>query len=250
MQLLRVLHAAFPPPLLLRPYTVLPTGRACGLIEIVTGAASLHHVKKRAAALATGGGSSLPAIFEARYGADPQALARARTVFLHSLAAYSVATYLLGIRDRHNGNILLADDGALVHIDFGFALGLAPGGPAGPETGAPFKLSAEMVEVLGGPMSDLFRLEFPRLCTLALQAARTRAHTLLTLAEVMSERPSLKCFVGAGARPVDGLRARLMLDVPEAELPARVQVLIDRSYDALGTNAYDRYQRLRNGIRA
>ena len=246
MQLLRVLDGAFPPPLRLRPYAVLPTGRACGLIETVVGARSVDHAKRRAPR----GRSSLPDIFEARWGADAGALARARAAFLHSVAAYSIASYLLGIRDRHNGNLLLADDGAIVHIDFGFALGLAPGGRAGPETSAPFKLTAEMVQVIGGPESDAFREELPRLCTLALRAARLRARALLALVEVMSLRPSLRCLVGAGSRPLDGLRERLMLDVPDDELPARVQALVDRSYCALGPGAYDRYQQLRNGIRA
>lgn len=246
MQLLHVLHAAFPPPLRLRPYSVLATGRACGLIETVVGARSLDHLKKRCAP----GEDSLAHIFASRWGDDPAAMLRARAAFLHSLAAYCIASYLLQIRDRHNGNLLLADDGALVHIDFGFALGAAPGGRVGPETSAPFKLSAEMVELLGGPDSEVYRTVFPRLCTQALRAARTRARTLLALVEVMSLRPSLKCFVGAGAAPLEALRERLMLDVPDSQLQARVQALIDSSYNALGPNAYDRYQQLRNGIRA
>jgi phosphatidylinositol kinase/protein kinase (PI-3 family) len=245
-ELLNVLDEAFPQPLKLRPYSVLATGRACGLIEAVVGARSIDHLKKRCPP----NSCSLHSIFRQRWADDPRQMARARLAFLHSLAAYSIASYLLAIRDRHNGNLLLADDGSVVHIDFGFALGISPGGRVGPETSAPFKLTAEMVEILGGPESELFKSDFPRLCTLALRAARTRARTLLTLVEVMSLRPSLRCFVGAGSAPLEGLRARLMLDVPDAELPARVQELIDRSHDALGPAAYDRYQQLRNGIRA
>ena len=74
--------------------------------------------------------------------------AEAQRTFVRSLAAVSVACYLFQIKDRHNGNILLDKNGALVHIDFGFLLTSSPAN-AGFET-APFKLTPEYVEVLGG----------------------------------------------------------------------------------------------------
>lgn len=43
----------------------------------------------------------------------------------------------------------------LVHIDFGFVLGHAPGGRFSLER-APFKLTAEMGDILGGPTSSLW----------------------------------------------------------------------------------------------
>lgn len=44
-----------------------------------------------------------------------------------SLAAYSVICYLMWIKDRHNGNLLVTSTGSIVHIDFGFILGITPG---------------------------------------------------------------------------------------------------------------------------
>ena len=63
---------------------------------------------------------------------------------------------MLQIKDSHNANILVDREGHLVHIDFGFLLTNYPGNVFKMES-VPFKLTNELVEVMGGDDSEGFR---------------------------------------------------------------------------------------------
>jgi len=65
---------------------------------------------------------------------------------VESLAAASIVSYLLQLKDRHNGNLMLDDEGHIIHIDFGFMLSNSPGGIN--FESAPFKLTREFLEVM------------------------------------------------------------------------------------------------------
>jgi phosphatidylinositol kinase/protein kinase (PI-3 family) len=64
---------------------------------------------------------------------------------VESMAGYSILCYFLQVKDRHNANLLLDEDGHIIHIDFGFMLSNSPGGVN--FESAPFKLTRELLEV-------------------------------------------------------------------------------------------------------
>lgn len=114
--------------------------------------------------------NSISEYFKTKYGVDTVAFQKARNNFIQSVAAYSVISYLLQFKDRHNGNIMINDEGYVVHIDFGFILDIAPGGIN--FESSPFKLTTEMIEVMGGRMEMQPYVWFCELCVKAFLAAR------------------------------------------------------------------------------
>ncbi|RLN55714.1 hypothetical protein BBP00_00008374 [Phytophthora kernoviae] len=166
----------------MRYYSIVCTGKDCGLLEVITDAQSLDGLKKKGKKI-SGVGTSLPKIFEQACGRDvvtgehdPFRVERARENFISSMAAYSLFSYIFLVKDRHNGNIMLDTEGHVVHIDFGFVLGIAPGNTFSLET-APFKLTPEMVEVMGPDGFDRYR----HLVAQGLFALHMEAPQLLSL---------------------------------------------------------------------
>ncbi len=103
----------------LRPYEIIALSSNSGLIEAIPNTVSLDLLKRQEF-----GYLSLPNFFEEYFGPKHDVpYKNAVENFINSLAGYSIVCYLLNLKDRHNGNILLTTHGHIMHIDFGFMLG-------------------------------------------------------------------------------------------------------------------------------
>lgn len=229
-------------PVWLCPYEILALTDSGGIIEAIPDTISLDSLKRNDPNF-----TNLRDFFHSYYGEDTTDLASAKANFVESLAAYSMVCFLLQIKDRHNGNILLDREGHMIHIDFGFFFLSSPGKNAGFES-APFKLTREFVEVLDGPKSHLFHV-FRELCVRSFLALRKHCMEIILLVEMLKNgNEKLSCFRGRPDDAIAQLRERFRLDLNDRACREYVYSLIDNSIENWRTDWYDRYQRYFVGV--
>ncbi len=228
-------------PVWLCPYEILALDASGGIIEAIPDTISLASLKKNDPDY-----TDLKGFFE-QYFFEEDTMADAKANFCESLAAYSMVCFLLQIKDRHNGNILLDNRGHLIHIDFGFFFLSSPGKNTGFES-APFKLTREFVTLLGGPDSHLFGV-FRTLCYRTFLSLRKHCHEIILLVEMLQlGNEDLNCFRGRPEDAIRELRQRFRLDLNDRACLEYVNALIDESLENWRTNWYDRYQRYCVGV--
>jgi phosphatidylinositol 4-kinase len=229
------------------PYEIVATGRSTGIIECVRNAMSFDSLKKRPGYSTDGLVGHFQRMTE--IAADPfKALGEAKQNFVSSLAAYSLMSYLFMFKDRHNGNLLLDTAGHVIHIDFGFVFGIAPGGSFSLEQSTPFKLTDEMLEVMGGLGSPLFS-EFVTLFCCGFLALQAHADTFLTVVEITCKGSNFHCFDGKDPDEiVSKLRERFCPELNKSQTVAYALDLIKFATTSYGTKQYDYFQYLSQGI--
>ncbi|XP_023685988.1 phosphatidylinositol 4,5-bisphosphate 3-kinase catalytic subunit delta isoform [Paramormyrops kingsleyae] len=106
------------------PYGCLSTGNKTGLIEVVKNSDTIANIQRNNSNNAATAAFNKDALLNWLKSKNPgDKLDQAIEEFTLSCAGYCVATYVLGIGDRHSDNIMIRETGQLFHIDFGHFLG-------------------------------------------------------------------------------------------------------------------------------
>lgn len=135
-------------------------------------------------------------------------------------------------------------EGHVIHIDFGFILGISPGHNMGFEA-APFKLSKEMVDVMGGPQSEVFK-QFIILAIQCFLAAREVVEPIMAMACAFADS-DLPCFQFRDA-VLERLYSKFVPHMTEQEAGVHMGKLVRKSMSDWTASAYDGVQKLQNNI--
>lgn len=222
-------------PLWLRPIDILVTGSNSGIMEFLHDTCSVDVMKKRLNV------ESVATVFEKLFADN---IYEARRNFIESHAAYSLVSYLLHVKDKHNGNIMLDSQGHTIHIDYGFCLTNSPGNINFEATS--FKLTKEYMDIIGGESSDNFAY-FKTLVISGLLEARKHVDQIVLLVEMMASS-KMPCFFAGTMYTVEALKDRFMLNRSEESCRRKINDMIYASVNNFRAVQYDNFQRLTNGI--
>jgi hypothetical protein len=157
-------------------YGILPIDKDHGIIEAINNSDTVSHIKNKL------NSTILNYIFEDNGDVKVKEV---RERFIRSTAAYCVIMYLLGIGDRHPDNIMVAKDGRLFHIDYGYILGRDPN--YGTTT---VKITPQIIEAIGGQGSSNY-VEFCELCTRIYNCLRRNIDIIMNMMMVLPKVTTL-----------------------------------------------------------
>lgn len=178
----------------MKPYRCVSTGYQTGMIEIVMNSQTLANIQTEYGGVISGAFSTTTIKdYLKTYNPGPKYKDSADN-FSRTCAGYCVATYVLGIGDRHADNIMVSKHGHIFHIDFGHFLGNFKSKFGINRERSPFVFTPEMAAVLtnkehgndgaGDDDVDMY-LDFEEQCCRAFNILRRRNNLLLNLFTLM-----------------------------------------------------------------
>ncbi|XP_042195638.1 phosphatidylinositol 4,5-bisphosphate 3-kinase catalytic subunit gamma isoform [Callorhinchus milii] len=170
------------------PYGCISTGYNIGMIEIVRDATTIAAVQRsQGGTTAAFKNEALHEWLRSRLQVE-ESYYQAMETFVTSCAGYCIATYILGIGDRHNDNIMVTAQGNLFHIDFGHILGNTKRFLGVNRERAPFVLTPDFLFVMGkvNKRSSLYFQRFKDICIEAYLSLRAHSKLLVNLFSLMT----------------------------------------------------------------
>lgn len=163
-------------------YNVVCTGYCQGMVEIVKNSETIAqiHVNEGGAMQSFDETSLVTWLKNNCIGSQEEAAEN----FMLTNVAYCVATFVLGIGDRHSDNIMLKPTGELFHIDFGHFLGHFKYKMGIKRERAPFVFTKQFQSVLGGEKGRVYK-EFKEKFSSAYQILRDNSEMIITLLRIL-----------------------------------------------------------------
>jgi hypothetical protein len=165
-------------------YRCVATGWQTGMLEAVLNADTTAKIQKEAGGVTGAFNKKSITNWLEKHNSEARLYSEAVENFLVSCASYCVATYVIGIGDRHNDNIMVCKSGQLFHIDFAHFLGNIMKFGVYKREKAPFVLTPDFVYVLGGEKSSNYA-RFIKMCQDAYCILRKHANTFINLFVMM-----------------------------------------------------------------
>ncbi|KAF7654876.1 hypothetical protein LDENG_00063620 [Lucifuga dentata] len=213
-------------------FKCISTGKDKGMVELVPSSDTLRKIQVEYGV--TGSFKDKPlAEWLRKYNPAEDEYDKASENFIYSCAGCCVATYVLGICDRHNDNIMLRSTGHMFHIDFGKFLGHAQMFGSFKRDRAPFVLTSDMAYVINGGERPTSRFQlFVDLCCQAYNLIRKHSRLFLNLLSLMTSSglPEL-----TGSQDLKYVRDALQPHSTDAEATIFFTRLIESSLGSVAT---------------
>ncbi|KAJ0180330.1 hypothetical protein K1T71_003734 [Dendrolimus kikuchii] len=203
----------------LNPYNCISMESTVGMIEVVEEAETIANIQKQNVIFNAASTISRATLLQwlRKHTSNELAFNKVVDEFTMSCAGYCVATYVLGIADRHSDNIMVRKNGQLFHIDFGHFLGHFKQKYGFRRERVPFVLTHDIIYVINkgrkgtGDNEQNFK-KFKEYCENAFKILRKHGHLILTLFSMMISTglPEL-----SSEKDLQYLRETLVMYLPE-----------------------------------
>ena len=168
------------------PYGCVACDDGVGMIEVVLDSDTIANITKKSggAMMAFREDPMINWLRQQPCNKEREGVKKCMWNFLYSCSGYCVATYILGIGDRHNDNIMMQQNGTLFHIDFGHFLGNFKSKFGVKRETSPFIFTPMYAYVLGGEKSPVYK-HFVNVACTAYNIVRRSSHIIISLFALM-----------------------------------------------------------------